>query len=179
LNSDPESPFYKIIDWEINDRDSDAKRLVATTAIEMSIKQLQKTFDDYLSDRDTAEDVYTTIWVTLKSIYTGLWTAESKFLTKVNMLALNSYITHSLFTPWVNNQVDPLEKEELEQYIFNMFSRIPSEFWEANWKITIQDNANVRELIITDIEKILMNTKLNKNWSSKLQLIDEIEIDAS
>ena len=48
LNSDETSPFYKIIAWEINERDANAESLVQITAIETCLKQIQVKFDDYL-----------------------------------------------------------------------------------------------------------------------------------
>lgn len=162
-----------MLDWEINDRDINAKRIIPLTVIETGIKQLQSSFEDLLEDTESAEFVFITIWSTLKSLYNELWNNDdgNKFLKKVNMIAINEYLTHSLLMEWAKKNIDPLEESEVQEYILGVFSGIPKDFWTHDWKVKIQDNANIRELIINDIETILVNVKLQREWMKKLSLL--------
>lgn len=181
LNSDPESPFYKMIDWEINDpnRDPEASQIVTITAIEASIKQIQSKFENYLADRDTAETVFMETWNTLKKIYPELWNGEkgNKFLTKVNIVTLNAYLVHDLLLKWARDEVDPLISVELEKYLLKTFEPIPKEFWTSKWSIKVQDNSNVRDTIKSDLETIMVNAKLQKAWNEGLKLISADSVD--
>ncbi len=67
---------------------------------------------------------------------------------------------------------DPLDDENLRLRVSKIFEHVPSEFWTTKWKITVQDNANVRRLIIGDIVKIIENIKMGDSWFADLKLID-------
>ena len=175
LNNEPDSPFYKIIDWETNSttRDADASRIVAVTAIETGIKRIQIDFEDYLSDSDSAESVFTTIWTTLKQLYPELWNDNegNKFLKKVNIVTINSMIVHDLVKAWYRSEIDPLNEDDLSEFVLKGFAEIPKEFWTHEWAITVQDNTIVREAIKEDLERIQVNNKLDRDWKTKLKLI--------
>ncbi|MDF7798519.1 DGQHR domain-containing protein [Pontiellaceae bacterium B1224] len=175
FNSEVSSPFYKLLDWELNDRDTEAKRIVTVTAIEACIRQLQSSFESLLDDTESAESVFLTVWSTLKSNYEDLWNDDSgnKFLKKVNIVAINEYLTHSLLMEWAKGDIDPLEESEVQEFVLGIFSSIPKEFWTREWKIKIQDNSNVRDLIKGDLETMLVNVKLQREWTKKLKLISQ------
>lgn len=173
LNSDSDSPFFNMLDWELNDRNPAASRIISISAIETCIKQLQNSFEGLLEDRDSADAVFIDVWSTLKTLYPELWNGDegNKFLSKVNILAISEYVTHDLLMKWAVNTVDPLEAEELKTYIVALFKPIPSIFWTSEWSIRIQDNANVRKLIQSDIETIIVNNKIGVAWNRKLKLV--------
>lgn len=175
LNNETDSPFYKMIDWESNSqtRDPAASRIVTVTAIESCIKRIQIDFEDYLSDSDSAESVFTTIWSTFKRLYPDLWNDDegNKFLKKVNMVTINSMVVHDLVKAWYRNEIDPLSDDDLSEFVLKGYETIPQEFWTLDWSITVQDNSNVREAIKEDIERIQINNKLDREWKTKLKLI--------
>ena len=85
---------------------------------------------------------------------------------------MNEYLMHDLLLQWAKNEVDPLNEDELQDYVYNMFKTIPSDLWTEEWNVKTQDNSNVRTLIKNDIETVLINTRLGRNWRKKLRLID-------
>ena len=89
------------------------------------------------------------------------------------MVAINEYLTHELLMEWAKGKMDPLEEEELQEFVLRIFSSIPGEFWTCEWKIKVQDNANVRELIKKDLESIIVNVKLKRDWTKKLTLLNQ------
>ena len=173
LNCDPSSPFYKMLDWEINDRDANASRVIAITAIETCVKDLQVSFKGLLDDRDSAEAVFLDIWSTLKISYTDIWNDDdkNKFLTKVNILAINEFIIGDLIMKWATSVVDPLESSELRTYVTSLFSGIPSMFWTSQWSVSVQDNSNVRKLIQGDLRQMMINGKIGSDWNAGLKLV--------
>jgi DGQHR domain-containing protein len=173
VNGDPDSPFYKMLDWERNDRDSKASRIIPVSAIEACIKHLQSSFEVLLEDRDSAEAVFIDIWSAIKGIYPDLWNGDdsNKLLKKVSIMAINDYITHDLLMKWATDTVDPLESEDLRRYVVGLFDPIPADFWTEEWTARVQDNANVRGMIQSDLEKIIVNSKIGTSWKRKLALI--------
>jgi DGQHR domain-containing protein len=173
LNSDPSSPFYKLLDWEINARDAEAKQVVAVTAIESCIKNFQVAFKGLLEDQDNAEAVFIDIWSTLKLQFPSIWNddPDNKFLKKVNILAVNEFIISDLVMKWATSVVDPLESSDLKSYVVSLFSNIPEAFWTTQWTVVVQDNSNIRKLIQDDLRTMMINGKIGTPWQTGLKVV--------
>jgi DGQHR domain-containing protein len=173
VDGDRDSPFYEMLDWERNDRNESAERIIPVSAIETCMKQLQSAFETLLEDRDSAEAVFIDIWSAVKGVYGNLWNgdASNKLLKKVSIIAINEYVTHDLLMKWATSTVDPLESEDLKRYVVGLFSPIPEDFWTTDWVTRVQDNSNVRKLIQGDLEKIIVNAKIGSPWNRKLSLV--------
>ena len=91
-------------------------------------------------------------------------------MKKVCLNALNEFLADRLKFAWELGLVQIFNPDEVERMTLNML-QVPSQFWETDWDIRIQDNANVRELIKTDLGKISDNLRLRENWASGIELI--------
>jgi hypothetical protein len=91
-------------------------------------------------------------------------------MKKVNINALNEYIVYRLKVFWSSDMVDIFEMKQVEDKVFNIVKRLRQEFWIKEWTVQVQDNANVREMIKNDLQTMIDNEKLNRNWNDDLEL---------
>ncbi|HKQ05753.1 MAG TPA: DGQHR domain-containing protein [Blastocatellia bacterium] len=186
INDLPTSPFQKLLKWSYN---REGIHLVELTTIEQATSHIRALFARYLEDdEDSLIEIFCAIWRAVKASYPELWGKEklegetNKFMTKVNINALNEFIADRLkIAHEMGFLKNIFESKEVENIVSNVFSSIPKEFWEAKWKkeIKIQDNANVRRMIKEDLETLMENTKLKRQWNEDLKLTEDATEDAS
>lgn len=173
INDLPSSPFYNLLNWERNrEASTDDRPLVPLTAIEQSLRYIRNVFENFLSDdEDSLTQIFMAIWRAVQKKYPELWGENSKFMSKVNLNALNEYIVSWLKSAFMFGMIEDIfDTSKIEVSVYKFIEHIPKEFWEHEWRIRIQDNANVRQQIKEDLETISDNYKLQKNWSDGLKL---------
>jgi DGQHR domain-containing protein len=171
VNNQQDSPFYNLLDWSHN---REGRKLVPITAIETCLTQIQKGFDKLLgdNDEDSSIQIFLVVWTVIKNQFPGFWNETNQFLNKANVVALNELVTERIKGLWSMDLCDPLDDDSLRLRVAKIFENVPPDFWTTPWKITVQDNANVRRLIIGDVVKIIENIKMGDSWSADLKLID-------
>ena len=92
-------------------------------------------------------------------------------MTKVNINALNEFLADRLKLAYEMEMVDIFESKDVEDKVLRMLKPIPKEFWEKEWAVRIQDNANVRGIIKEDLDTMVQNSKLDRLWNEDLQLL--------
>jgi DGQHR domain-containing protein len=174
INDLPTSPFQHLLDWPYNQQ---GEKLVAITAIEQSLRYLKAQFDflDKDDDTDTLVEIFCAIWRSIKINYSELWSAGNKFMTKVNVNAINEFAAAQLKFAWTltgYNLVDLYDPSSVERLISNIINPkiMPLDFWQSDWSIKIQDTAGVRKLIKEDLEQMSNNYKLRRPWYEDLEL---------
>lgn len=167
INDLVSSPFYKLLKWE---RNRDGIQLVPLTAIEQSIRFTETVFSFLKNDEDSLVEIFMAVWRGVKKRYSELWGKDNKFMTKVNINALNQFLIQRLKLAWEFGTVNIFDVDSVESHILRFLENIPGEFWESEWSIKIQDNANVRQQIEDDLNTIVNNYRLQKQWNDNLQL---------
>ena len=168
INDLPTSPFQNLLDWAYN---REGEKIVSVTAIEQGLKVLENIFGNVIGDDEGSElDIYCAIWRGVKSRYTDLWGQKNKFMTKVNLSAMNELIIRRLKTLWSMDMLDVFNVEEVEEKVAAMWKAVPPEYWTYDWTVTPQDTTGFREIIQADLELISENIRLKKPWYEKLQL---------
>ncbi len=162
------SPFRGLLDWPYN---KVGQKLVPLTAIEQALRYIRSVFPFLDEDEDSMTEFFCSIWMSISKNYSSLWGKENKFMTKVNINALNEFVIDRLQKAWEFGLVDIFSSESVEtQVVEKAIGQVPEEFWQAEWSIRIQDNANVRKMIKEDLEQIIRNERLREVWHAKLQL---------
>lgn len=164
----PNSPFKGLLDWPSN---REGTKVVPVATIEQSLKYLKALFTFLEEDEDSLLSVYLSMWRSISAKYAQFWGIENRFMTKVNLNAVNEFVSDRLKMAWEFGLVRIFEPENVEQQTSNIIEPIPVDFWTVEWDLPrIQDNANVREMIKRDLVKILENSKLRQAWHSELKL---------
>lgn len=172
INDDNENPYFQLLNWDYN-RDGD--NLVPITAIEQALKFTSSIFRTFEEDEDSLYDFFTYLWRGVRAAHNEIWgdnSSDNKLMKKVSISAINEFVVKNLKTLWQMGHLDFLDSVEVERQTFRLFEKIPDEFWISEWNIErISDNANVREMIISDIEIIIENYNLKKEWNKDSVLV--------
>lgn len=92
-------------------------------------------------------------------------------MRKVNINGTNEFVVDRLKMAWEFGLIDIFDPTQVEQQTQRVLDSIPSQFWEVDWGIPIQDNANVRTMIKNDLTQMAENRKLRRRWQDDLQVI--------
>ena len=95
-------------------------------------------------------------------------------MSKVNISALNEFVTDKLANAWEDFIVDIYESDAVEAQVSNMIRQIPADFWLQEWTYKVQDNSVTRTNIKDDLKSILQNKRSGNDWFVNLKLIGEI-----
>jgi DGQHR domain-containing protein len=176
VNNLEASPFKDLLDWAYNTRQG-GRPLISLTAIEQSLRYINLLFENALSggynegDDDSLLQIFMAMWRMVKAKYNDIWLRNNKLTSKVAIVALNELLSDKLKSAWEFNLVDIYETSEIETFISRILSPINVEFWESEWTVSIQDNANVRKMIKHDLVAMMENNKLGRTWSIDLHLV--------
>jgi len=169
INDLPSSPFYMLLKWERNRTET---QVVPLTAIEQSLRFLRTTFSNFLEDdEDSLVEIFMAIWRVVQRRYPEIWGhEESNLMKKVSINAFNEFIALQLKSASNFGLVEIFDVGSVESWLTKFLEPVVQEFWDSEWSIKIQDNANVREQIKEDLGTITDNYKLRKHWSESLNL---------
>lgn len=169
INEDPSSPFYMLLDWPLNITAS--RRIIQLTTIEACLRSIRNSFAGLEDDDDTQKEIFYSIWDAIKNTYSDLWITNEKFMSKVNITALNEFISERLAFAWEGGTLNLDESAQISALTRNILSLIPQAFWQIDWIYKLQDNSVVRETIKEDLKKISQNTRIHKDWNENLKLV--------
>lgn len=96
-------------------------------------------------------------------------------MTKVNINALNEFIADRLKMAWEFGLFDIFDPDDVQRQTQSILDSIPKNFWESDWAIRIQDNANVRSMIKYDLAQMAENRKLRNHWNKDLKVTASAE----
>jgi len=170
VNDLPSSPFYQLLKWDFN---REGQKLVELTTIEQSWRYLRALFSflDFEGDSDSLLEIFFAMWNAVKTTYPDLWGRDGVFMTKVNITAMNEFLAESLKKAWQFGLVkDIFDPSIIQNQVMDILKRIPQNFWEEQWSIKVQDNANVRNQIKEDLERLIANYNLGRSWYENLLL---------
>jgi len=170
INEQETSPFYRLLKWPLT-RDSEG--IVQLTTIEACLREIRSQFPILKDDEDTLKEIFMAIWRSVKEKYATLWKVNDKFMSKVNISALNEFIVERLAYAWEGGLVDVLDIDQVESQAANILGLIPADFWLQEWLYKLQDNAVVRTAIQEDLRTISQNTRARNPWYEGLKLIGQ------
>jgi DGQHR domain-containing protein len=170
LNDSPSSPFQNLLNWPYNRDVKEDSKLVPITAIEQALRYIKKEFTVFEEDDDSIIEFFCAVWNMVKKNYSEIWGKNDKFMRKVNINALNEYIIYRLKVFWSSDFLDIFDVKQVEAQVLGILKKIKQEFWLAEWFIKIQDNANVKEMIKNDLQTMIDNDKLGRDWFDNLEL---------
>ncbi len=167
INDLDTSPFKGLLDWPYNKSEN---KLVPIATIEQAIKYIKTMFTFLEEDEDSLVEIFCAIWRVIKDNYAEIWGVDNIFMKKVNLNALNEFITDRLKYAWELSLVDIFDAGELEKHVLKIIKLLPQEFWKVEWSIKLQDSTNVRKQIKDDLSTLADNCRLRRNWYQDLQL---------
>ena len=138
------SPFKHLLNWPLNP--DKTRRIVELTTIEACLRYIKDQFPVLEDDEDTLREVFMAMWTAAKDICGVLWVQNEKLMSKVNITALNEFITDRLSYAWEGDLLDIFDPGKVENQTRGILEQITPEFWLVEWVFKLQDNAVMRTL---------------------------------
>ena len=170
VNDLENSPFRNLLDWDYN---HNGQRVIPLTAIEQSLKYIGSLLSFKESeDDDSLLEIFFAIWNAVKASFPQYWeNVDNKFMKKVNINALNEFLADRVKMAGEFEILDVYSPTQVENQVSDILKKINPKFWDIEWAVTIQDNANIRKLIKQDLELMARNHNFKRSWDDDLQLI--------
>lgn len=165
-----ESPFYHLLAWPLN---NEANRKVPLTTIESSLKYVKTSLPVLSSDDDALTSLFISVWGGVKETYPALWNESDKFMSKVNLAAINEFIIDKIEYVWLDEQIDLYDAPAILNYSKRVMGEIPADYWLIDWIYPLQDNTVVRGRIKDDLRKIPQNLRSGRQWNEELKNLQE------
>jgi DGQHR domain-containing protein len=154
LFTDGDSPFYGIIDWDLNRQ---GNRIVKPLAIETALRRIILDLRVPELELDEALMTFSALWHGVKLAYQnveGVWGgAPSKLLSKAVIVALTEYFIARINLK-LEEGFDPADTDAVTSYAKSTIGGIPSDFWLTNWERKSLDSSSGRELIMQAISRM-------------------------
>ena len=170
MDSDPLSPFCGNIALVTSQNDG-AQRFVAPAAIENSIAIIQRKEVKELANDDALCDFFYAIWDPIKDQWPGIWTAESKLMHKVCIVAMTTYLTEGLIAKYDWDELDVADPEAVRKATRRLLASQTPEFWTCEWTIHISDAKVVRDSIVEALTKISRNLRDDEPWHQDIKIV--------
>ena len=171
VNDLEQSPFKDCLDWPYNRRGS---KIVSLTAIEQCLRYIRNEFGPLFSDDDdSVVELLCAVWTPVKERWPDLWCddEESKLMKKVSICSLNEVMVHRIKFAREFSMVDVYDSESVGSLCRTVLKSVNDLFWKTAWRVRVQDNANVRNMIVKDLNTMIANSRDQLPWSEGLKLI--------
>ena len=113
-----------------------------------------------------------TIWKAASQRFDELWATHDKFMSKINLVALNEYLAEKLAFAWEVDLIDIEQLDQIESHMKMTLAALEPDFWTREWNIKLSYSALVRTLIKSDLHTMAQNSKNPHNkWHSGLELL--------
>lgn len=172
MNEDPESPFYKLVDW-VNNRHADGLKIIAPTGIENSLKAITTAFPETKSDPADAIVVMSAIWKAVFEAY-GINRENIALFKNLTLKAVTQKVTEMVVEHIVSMR-DPAfstgpitsgNASQASDAAKKLISMIPAEFWQEEWRLKSLDTSAGRDIIGQSIRKLKID--IGKSQSEEL-----------
>ncbi len=176
VDSSPDSPFYKSVEWptEPSDADADRTNLVRPASVEQAVAAIAKKNLPDLADDDSLIEFFFTLWWAVRDRWPDLWTANSKLLQKVGLVTLTTFVIEDLVPLADREDVDLADPDATRKEIEdNILDYLDSEFWQREWAAKSLDTSAGRQLVIEALKTVRRNLRRGVNWDADLgSLVD-------
>ena len=167
MNEDPESPFFKMVDW-VNNRHADGKRVIAPAAIENGLKAITDGFPETKADPADAITVMSAIWRRIFGNY-GIQLGNIGEFPNLTKKPVIQRVTE-LVVEHLRRELDPAfstgsimagDANRAGDAAAKLIALIPTEFWQDDWALKSLDTSAGRDIISSSIR--VLKTQLAKN----------------
>lgn len=160
MNEDPESPFYKMVDW-VNNRHDDKKTIIAPSAIENGLKAIKSGFAEAKSDDANAITVMAAIWREI-FLYYGVNYSNIDSFRNLTKKPVMQRITE-MVVEFLVREFDPVfsdgnimsqDAQQAGIAAKKLIDSIPAEFWQEEWALKSLDTSAGRDIISRGIREL-------------------------
>lgn len=170
-------PFAGLLAFPTNE-----EGFIAPNAIEAGLVETRDR-TALLGIEELEPDFFLAIWSRIRHLKKTVWRANkpgkrSHLLEKVSIVALTIYILDSLIAAqrMKDSPLDFTDDMVLHEYLDRVVTRIPDEFWTAEWTKKELDTSAGRQLLLEALNLIDSNVRFGRPWWEHVSLIDLTEL---
>lgn len=171
INEQEGSPFRGLLIWPLSDKEEGR---IPLTTIETCLRYVRDAFG-MEEEEDTRKETLLAIWRAASRKFDDLWLKNEKFMSKVNIIALNDYIVDRLVYAWEGDLLDINQPDMVESQTHNILGSIPSDFWLHDWNYGLQYNTIVRSALKDDLNSINKNIRTRRTWDRDLKMVTSLD----
>ena len=174
VDSSPDSPFHKAVEWpaEPTGANADRTNLVRPASVEQALAAIEKKNLPDLADDDSLIEFFFTLWTAVRDRWPDSWNPESKLLQKVGLVAMTTFVIEDLVPLADRGDIDlanpDVTRAEIET---NILDRLDPEFWQREWAAKSLDTSAGRQLVVDALKTVRRNLKRGVNWDADLRFL--------
>lgn len=172
VDRDDSSPFRGHVALVSHEGDQ-AQRFVPPAAIENAIGLIQKKGEGVreLQNDDALCEFLYAIWSPIRELWPELWTADSRLMLKVSILAMTSYITELLVARYDYGDLDLANPDVVRENARRLLEMQVKEFWQSEWTIRINDSKSVQDKLVETLTLIARNIRAGLSWHEGIDMV--------
>lgn len=169
VDDDPESPFYRMVDWE---RQRHGRKVVKPVAIEGCLSFARNRIHALGDDDDGLVEFFFALWSGVRSAYPEAWASEDgNLLSSSGMKAFFEYLVEAIETYVTDGEIDAFDSEAVASRAKKTAEQIDESFWLADWKLKSLDTSAGRTIIKNDLRRVRQNRQAGLEWFDDLRLL--------
>ncbi len=163
-----DSPFRGQLKWQKNQGG-----FIVPNALEAGLGEVQNRTALLGVDSDSAVDMFSAIWTTIKATWGHLWREETHLLEKAVAQTLTAFVCEALSNVRVYSgvDIDYMDPDIVDDRVRSVLSKLEPAFFEAQWAKTGLDTRAGQELLISDLRMMASNSTGKSPWHAGLQTI--------
>ena len=172
VDRDESSPFRGHVGLVSHEGDQ-AQRFVPPAAIENSIALIQKKGEGVreLQNDDALCEFLYAIWGPIHELWPELWTADSRLMLKVSIVAMTSYMAELLVARYDYGDLDLANPEDVRQKARRLLEMQAKEFWQCEWTIRINDSKVIQDKLVETLTLIARNIRADQSWHEGIDMV--------
>lgn len=168
-DTDDESPFRAFVDWPTNRTDN---KWIKPAAIESAIRYIQERRVRAFEADDAVIEYFFTMWRTIKTTWNGLWTSDSRLLSKVGIVCMTQYLTTLLVGAYDIGELDISSLDAIERRVRAALQFQKQEFWSSTWSSASYDTLAGHKLIVESLIQISRNLRAGVDWNDDVPVLE-------
>jgi DGQHR domain-containing protein len=173
-DTDPESPFFGLIDWLAN---RTGTKVIPPAAIEGAVAAIQQKELVVFSESDAICAFFFTVWSVIKEEWRDLWQEEvdardRSLLGKVGIITFTQYFTDALVQLSDLGKMNLGSPDEVRQQVKDMLEYQERAFWQAEWASTSYDTKAGRAVVLEALQRINRNLRRKVSWREDIKMLD-------
>lgn len=163
-----DSPFRGQLKWQKNQ-----DGFIVPNALEAGLGEVQNRTALLGVESDSAIDMFSAIWTTIKAEWGHLWKEETHLLEKAVVQTLTAFICEALSNVRVYSgvDVDYTDPDVIDDRVRSVLSKLEPAFFDAQWAKTGLDTRAGQEMLISDFRMMASNSTSKSPWYVGLQAI--------
>lgn len=167
-DGDDESPFLHLVDWPTNRTNT---KWIKPLAIETAVLDIQDRKIREFKEDDFVIECFFIIWRAVKAKWPGLWSEDSRLLSKIGIVCMTQYLINLLVSAYDLGELDISNLEATQRRVEVALAYQTEEFWSTPWESASYDTHAGRKQVVQSLVQVSRNLRAGINWKEEVLVI--------